>query len=149
MSRVRGWSALLALLVATPLSAQRPPVRREVGVVALSTLADPALLGGGLYAALRPGRNARLAAVAVLGRRGSETVGRGELLAHFLLAPRRVRGVGLYALGGVAGVVGRGTRGYLVLGAGLESAPGRRAGWALEGGVGGGVRLTAGWRWRW
>jgi hypothetical protein len=55
----------------------------------------------------------------------------------------------MYGLGGVAGQVGRGSQGYVVLGLGLERAPGGRSGWALEAGVGGGVRVTVGWRWRW
>jgi hypothetical protein len=31
---------------------------------------------------------------------------------------------------------------------GLEARPGAPSGWALEVGLGGGVRVSAGWRWR-
>jgi hypothetical protein len=137
-----GWAA-------TPVAAQTPIPRHELGVVAFTILRSPTYVGGGVYASLRPGGNARIALTVVPGRAGDESLMRGELLAHFVLSPRRMRGVSPYALGGVAGVTGHGTEGYLVLGLGLESAPARRSGWALEGGVGGGVRLTAGWRWRW
>ncbi|HSB55661.1 MAG TPA: hypothetical protein VLD58_14975, partial [Gemmatimonadales bacterium] len=75
--------------------------------------------------------------------------GRGELLAQFLLSPGRTRGAGLYGLGGVAGQAGRRDRGFLVLGLGLEGAPGGASGWFAEAGVGGGARVAAGWRWRW
>ena len=40
-------------------------------------------------------------------------------------------------------------RGYLVLTVGLENALPRRSGWAVEAGVGGGVRVLLGYRWRW
>jgi hypothetical protein len=150
MNRALGAGAVLALLAVAPLSAQRPtPVRYELGVVALSTLDHPTYFAGGVYAALRPGGNLRVALIAVPGGAGGETVARGELLAHFILNPRRLQGPGLYGLGGVAGVTGAGTRAYLVLGAGLEAAPAGRRGWAVEAGVGGGVRLTVGYRWRW
>lgn len=147
-----GWWLAGAFLagVTTGAVAQQPaPIRRELGLQALATIADPALAGGGLYAALRPGGNARLALTLTAGGRDHRLAGRGELLAHFLLNPNRTHGLGLYGLGGLAGVLQSGTRGYLVLGVGVETASGRRSGWAVEAGVGGGVRLTAGWRRRW
>lgn len=140
---------LLTLCAAPPSAAQSHGPRHELGAVALTMARTPTYIGLGLYAALRPGGNARVALTVVPGGAGGESLVRGELLAHFVLSPRRMRGASPYALGGIAGVTGAGTAGYLVLGVGLESAPGRRSGWALEGGVGGGVRLTAGWRWRW
>jgi hypothetical protein len=36
-----------------------------------------------------------------------------------------------------------------VLAAGIEGRPGAASGWFLEAGVGGGARLSAGYRWRW
>jgi hypothetical protein len=137
------------LCTALPLTAQVPPLRYELGPQLFAAPRDPALVGGGLFAAVRPGGNARVAANLVGAVQDGTAVGRGELLAQFVLGPRQLRGVSPYGLGGIAGETGRGMRGYLVLGAGLESAPGRRSGWAVEAGVGGGVRLAAGWRWRW
>jgi hypothetical protein len=75
-------------------------------------------------------------------------VGRGELLGHFHLAPEERRKPGFYLAGGIAGVVGAVRRGYLVLTAGLESDPAGGSGWAIEAGIGGGVRLGLGYRWR-
>ena len=142
--------AILTVALGLPAVAQQPaPIRRELGVVALSTLADPGFYGGGLYAAIRPGGNARVAVTLAAGEQAHGLAGRGELLAHFLVNPNRTRGLGLYGLGGLAGVVRHGTRGYLVLGVGVETASGRRSGWAVEAGAGAGLRLTAGWRARW
>jgi len=45
--------------------------------------------------------------------------------------------------------VGAVSRGYLVLTIGLEERPRSSSGWALEAGIGGGVRLGLGYRWRW
>lgn len=145
------WLAAAFLMNSTSAAvAQRAtPIRRELGLQVLATIADPVLAGAGLYAAIRPGGNARVALTLTAAERDRQLAGRGELLAHFLLNPNRTRGVGIYGLGGVAALVQHRTRGYLVLGVGLETAPGRRSGWAVEAGAGGGVRLTAGWRARW
>lgn len=76
-------------------------------------------------------------------------MGRGELLAHFLLSPAARRGIGLYAGGGIAAnVTGAKTSEFVVLTLGVESKPGARSGWAIEAGVGGGARVTIGYRWR-
>jgi hypothetical protein len=78
---------------------------------------------------------------------------RGELLGHFLLSPEESRKAAFYFAGGIAGVEGAGastvSRGYLVLTLGVEAQPGAGSGWTFEAGVGGGVRLAAGYRWRW
>jgi hypothetical protein len=39
-------------------------------------------------------------------------------------------------------------RGYLVLTLGMEQRPGAASGWMVELGLGGGVRLSGGYRWR-
>lgn len=139
---VMGWAA-------TPVAAQFRSPRYEIGPQALALVDDPAYVGGGLYAAVRPGGNARVALTGSLGAADGQVLTRGELLAEFLLNPRRARGVSPYGFGGVALMTGEGTTGYLVLGLGLETAPRARSGWAIEAGVGGGVRLTVGWRRRW
>jgi hypothetical protein len=137
---------LVAAAWAGPAAAQGT---RELGVQALVATADPTLVTGGLYAAVRPSLRFRLAATVGVGVSDGRTAGRGELLAHFLLSPAAVASPGLYAGGGIAGVVGAVDQGYVVAVIGLEGAPGRRSGWVVEAGVGGGARLSAGWRWRW
>ena len=131
-----------------PAAAQEPS-GREFGVQGMAVYEKPAWAGGGVYVAWRPGGKTRLAATLGLGSLDGKLAGRGELLAHFLLSPGRPSGVAVYGLGGIAAVVGRRDQGYLVLGLGLEEAPGAGSGWVLEAGVGGGARILAGWRWRW
>lgn len=140
---------LVALATPSGPAMAQEPVGTEVGVQGLALLEDPHFVGGGLFGAWRPGGKTRLAFTLGLGTREDQPTGRGELLVHFLLSPGRVQGAGLYGFGGVAGEVGRRDHGALVLGLGLEGAPGRRSGWVVEAGVGGGVRLSGGWRWRW
>jgi len=141
-------SVALVVSMTAPVQLQAQQVR-EVGVQALAATSDPALVVGGIYAALRPSPRARLAATIGAGVSDGRAAARGELLAHFLLSPGATRKPGAYVGGGLAGVVGPIDQGYIVVLAGLESAPGASSGWAVEAGVGGGVRLTAGWRWRW
>ncbi|HEU4829652.1 MAG TPA: hypothetical protein VFT04_10685 [Gemmatimonadales bacterium] len=132
-------------LAAGPAEAQRA---RELGLHAVFTAQDDELVAGGLYGAIRTTRRTRLALTAAAGSAGGEFVARGEILGHFLLSPAS-RGVGVYGGGGIAGIAGAGEEGFLVLLIGLEHAPGGSAGWYLEGGVGGGARISAGYRWRW
>lgn len=142
------WASALAAaapLVAAPLTAQRVT---ELGVQAVGTASDPALAVVAGYAALRVSRRFRLSAATGVGGSAGRTAWRGELLAHFLLAPGSRRGIGGYAAGGVAVVGGPVDEGYLVLALGIESRPGAGSGWFLEAGVGGGARLAAGYRWR-
>jgi hypothetical protein len=147
-----GGPAWLALLILTGYHGVLPaqePRGSEIGLGAILVARDPAWVGGGLYGALRPGGKARLAVLTALGVVSGRAAGRGEVLAHFMLTPNRRSGAGLYGSGGVAGQVGGGRdQGYLVLGLGLESAPGGASGWVLEAGVGGGFRASLGWRWR-
>ena len=139
-----GWVMAL-LLAASPLAAQQV---REIGLQATATASDPALVIGGVYAALRTSLRTRVSVAAGAGVSGGEAAWRGELLAHFLLNPDRQRGAGVYGAGGLAVVGGPVDEGYLVLTLGLEARPGGRSGWFVEGGVGGGARLAAGYRWR-
>jgi len=143
------WHSLaLGVIAAVPVRLQAQQVL-ELGAQALVATSEPALVIGGAYAALRPAARARVAATLGAGVSDGRAAARGELLAHFLLSPAATRRAGAYVGGGLAGVVGPVDQGYIVILAGLESAPGARSGWAIEAGVGGGVRLTAGWRWRW
>ncbi len=144
-----GWANLLAagfgLGWHVPVLAQRVP---ELGVQAMVATSSPTLTVGGLYGGVRLSQRVRVAATAGAGVADGDAAARGELLAHFLLNPGRLAGVGLYAGAGLAGVVGPVDDGYLVLLLGLESRPGAGSGWAFEFGVGGGVRIAAGYRWR-
>lgn len=143
------WRSLaLAAAAAIPISLSAQQVR-EVGLQALLTTSDPALVTGGLYGAVRVASRARVAMTVGPGVSDGSLAGRGELLAHFLLSPGTTNRVGVYVGGGIAGVVGPVDQGYIVALVGLEAAPGRKSGWAVEAGIGGGIRLTAGWRWRW
>lgn len=134
----------LALAGAAPLRAQ---VRSELGIEAMALAAHPGFGGAGLWLAIRPSARLRLGALAALGDRDGTAL-RGEITAHFLLDPFRRRGPGLYAGGGLAGETGRRGATWVVALLGVEGAPGGRTGWVVEVGVGGGVRISAGWRWR-
>jgi hypothetical protein len=142
------WGRLVAvatLATVSPVSAQRVT---ELGVQATTTLSDPALAVVGPTGAVRLSERGRLALAVGAGVSDGSAAWRAEALGHFLLAPRRRTGAAAYGGAGVAAVGGPVDRGYLVLALGLESAPGRQAGWFAEIGAGGGVRLAVGWRWR-
>ncbi len=135
-----------ALILAAPLTGQQG---KELGVQAIAATSDPALAVAGLYAGLRPSPRTRLSASAGAGVSSGDPAFRGELLGHFLLSPDQRQGAGFYLAGGVAAVAGTIDRAYLVLTMGLEAAPGTASGWAAELGIGGGVRVGVGYRWRW
>ncbi len=128
-----------------PLSAQQG---REIGIQAIGTASDPVLGVGAVYAAFRTSTRARLSLTAGAGASAGELALRGELLGHFMLSPNKRKGSGPYFAAGVAAVGGQVDRGYLVLTLGIEQSPGAESGWAAELGVGGGVRLALGYRWR-
>lgn len=144
------WRELLvpaaALTAAGPSVAQQG---REIGVQAIATTSDPVLGVAAAYAALRTSGRTRLSASLGAGVSAGDLAWRGEVLGHFLLSPEERRTAGLYFAGGVAAVEGPVSRGYLVLTVGLEGRPRASSGWQVEVGVGGGVRLAAGYRWRW
>ncbi len=143
---LRWLSAAAALAAATPAGAQQV---KELGIHATGTLSDPALGVAGVYGAWRPSARGRVSAALGVGVSDGDAAWRGELLGHFLLAPRRRSGIGAYLAGGLAVVGGPVDRGYLVLGLGIEGRPGAASGWFAEVGVGGGARLSVGHRWRW
>jgi hypothetical protein len=134
-----------SVLLASPLQAQSG---HELGVQAIGTTSDPPLVVAGVYGALRTSTRTRLSASAGAGISSGELGLRGEVLGNFLLSPNKMQGVGFYVAGGVAGVSGAVEQGYLVLALGVESRPGATAGWAAELGLGGGIRLALGYRWR-
>lgn len=136
----------LEAVVAVPLDGQTRPDLRVQSVV---TLADQQYVGGGLGLTLGAGSRGRLGALAMLGERDGALAARFEATLTLHLEPFARRGVGIYGGGGAAFVTGGGPDAeYLVLFLGVETAPARRAGVFVEGGVGGGVRLAAGYRLR-
>lgn len=138
--------AAAALTLTAPLAGQQG---RELGIQAIATTADPWLAVAGLYGGIRTSTRTRLSLSAGGGFSSGDPAFRGEILGHFLLSPNQRRGATFYFAGGVAAVGGPVDRGYLVLTAGLEERPAADSGWAVEAGVGGGIRLTVGYRWRW
>ena len=144
-----GTVALAALALACGVQAAVAQRGREVGAGIVATASDPALGVATVSGALRTSRRMRVSATVGAGVSDGRAAWRGELLAHFLLSPGRLRGAGLYGAGGVAVVGGPVEQGYLVVTLGLEDRPAARAGWFVEAGVGGGARLAAGYRWRW
>ena len=136
---------MAAVLWARPLAAQQP---HEIGIQAIGTASDPVAGVGALYGALRTSNRTRLSVTGGVGGSAGELAFRAELLGHFLLSPNKRRGTGPYFAAGVAAVGGPVERGYLVLTLGVEQRPGGGAGWAAEVGVGGGLRLALGYRWR-
>ena len=143
------WRELLiagtTLAAAEPVAAQQI---REIGIQAIGTFPDPALAVFGVFGALRTSGRTRLSVSLGGGLSDGELVGRGEALVHFLLSPEERRKAGFYVAGGIAAVEGPVSRGYLVLTLGLEDRPRAGSGWALEAGLGGGVRVALGYRWR-
>ena len=143
------WPELLlapALIGAAPLAAQQG---KELGVQVVATASDPALAIAGVYGGVRTSVRTRLSAAAGAGLSSGDLAFRGEVLGHFLLSPSQREGPGVYFAGGVAGVEGPVDRGYLVLTVGLEYGPAAASGWGVEVGIGGGVRVMLGYRWRW
>jgi hypothetical protein len=143
------WPELLlagGLIGVAPLAAQQG---KELGLQLVATASDPALAIAGVYTGVRTSLRTRLSAAAGAGLSSGDLAFRGEVLGHFLLSPSRREGPGVYFAGGVAGVEGPVDRGYLVLTVGLEDSPAAASGWGVEVGVGGGVRVMLGYRWRW
>lgn len=141
--------ALPAFLAASAglVSPIRAQVRHELGVQATGASGRPAILVAGPTWAWRPGLHDRLVLHAGLGAGEHQVAVRGEALWQFRIEPS-ARRVNLYLGGGLAGQSARTTRGWIVLLAGLESGALSRRGWFVELGVGGGVRLAMGVRWR-
>lgn len=148
-SRPEAWGVLLlALLRAVPVAAQGWTETQVMGVAVAS---EPVFAGGGAGVAWRDAGRTRLGAALAAGvLDNGEAAGRVELVWHFLLDPARARGGAVYGGGGLAVATGPAgdpaARIQLVLG--VEAAPGSRHGAFVEAGVGGGVRLAAGLRWR-
>jgi len=138
--------ALLLIVVAVRPAAAQRGWDAQGHVVALGR--DSTLVAGGVGAGLRLGRGLRVGATLSAGALTSGgAAGRGEALLAYHVSPPRQGGVGVYAAAGVAGEVHGGeTRGLIVALIGVEARPWNGGGWFGEGGVGGGVRVAAGYR---
>lgn len=143
----------VALLVTGPgartASAQRPAAT-ELSVGAAGAVATRDFWGGELGIARGTRGPTRLAATVAAGTSGGAAAVRFAIMGQLSLAPAARDGTGPYAGLGLSFLGARGGRGagYLCAVLGLEAAPGRGSGWYAEAGLGGGVRVAAGWRWR-
>ena len=148
--------ALVAFLSGPPLAAQAPAGGRspqfilEYGPQGTLTIADSTrfgVVGGGRLALRTPGgtRGSLAFGAGVLGDSASARV---EAAVEYQLAPRARGRPGFYFGGGLTGVMGAGRGGYLLLFVGLEQSPGYGGGWAIEAGLGGGIRIRGAYHWR-
>jgi len=139
----------LALGMAGPVRAQSVRAT-EIGLGATVILAHRGLWGPELGAARRSGGQGRFAFTAACGDHERALGVRLEATAQFLLRPGERSGVGPYGGLGLAFLGAAGARGasYLTALLGVDQGPGARAGWYAELGLGGGVRLALGRRFR-
>jgi hypothetical protein len=141
--------ALLPALLAAAGSA-RAQAARETQVWAVAAASKPAFYGAGLGLAWRDEQRMRVAPAVALGSYDDGRFGaRADLAIHFLLDPVKRTGAAVYGGGGLSVAV-RGGRltPYALLVLGAEGSPGGGGGSFLEIGVGGGVRVAVGYRWR-
>lgn len=138
--------ALVAGIVAAPATVHGQKAH-ELGIQATATATDPWMLVAGPRAGAWLASRVRLVGFAGLGVSDDDLAWRVEGVAHFHLNPQS-QGVGVYGGAGLA-LAGVGNSDeYLVALVGLESSAARGEGWFMEAGVGGGVRIAAGYRWR-
>jgi len=142
---VAGW-ALAAVVPAA--GAQLAATEWSVGVTAVA--ARYTFWGAGLELAHRPSGQMRGAVAAAAGARDGAAALRLDATAQFVVTPSARTGVTLSGGLGLAYAGARHARGaaWATAQLGAEAAAGRRRGWFLEVGLGGGVRVAAGWRWR-
>ena len=138
----------LALTLAGPLSSQEKRVTHEWGAQVTGATGRPAFLGAGPSWAWRPGLRDRLLLHGALGGAEHQGALRLEASWHFLLNPQTRKGVGAYVGGGIAGQFAETSKGWLLVTLGVEENPAAPRGWFAEAGIGGGVRLAVGFRWR-
>jgi hypothetical protein len=114
-------------------------------------MARRTFIGAELGLAHRPSSDSRIALALAGGTVGERSAARARLTIQFLVNASARSGVGIYAGVGTAFLARRGApgQGYLAVLLGLEGKPGRRQGWFVEAGLGGGVLAAAGWRMRW
>lgn len=138
----------LSFLPAGCIQSQEKRVSHEWGVQVTGATGRPAFLGAGPAWAWRPGLRDRLVLHGALGSAEHQAAVRMEASWQFLLSPQTRKGVGAYVGGGIAGQFAESNRGWLLLTAGVEHSPAAGRGWFAEAGIGGGVRIAIGFRWR-
>ncbi len=149
-SSLRNGIAALGLALVARAAAAQGLSATELDLGPLVTLARSDFYGLSLGAARRPTGQGRAALTVSGGTLDGERAFRVELSGQFLVLPEAKQGVSAYAGIGLGYMGARHYRGTGVLLAllGIESAAGRRHGWFIEAGAGGGIRLRAGYRWR-
>src|SRR5437899_1645608 len=135
--------------VAVPVRAQAVSAT-EIGAGATVVLAHRGFWGPELGVARRSGGQGRFAFAAACGDYERALGVRLAATVQFLLRPGERSGVGPYGGLGLAFVGSGGARGasYLTALLGVDQGPGARGGWYAELGLGGGVRLALGRRFR-
>lgn len=121
-----------------------------MGTGAIAVFAHREFWGPAIGIARRSGAQGRFALSAAGGDYERVLGVRLEATAQFLLRPAERHALGPYGGLGLAFLGAEGAPGasYLTALLGVEAAPGARAGWYVEVGLGGGVRVAAGWRFR-
>lgn len=130
--------------------AQQTLTATEFSVSGLATFSGRDFVGLAGGWSRRIDSQTRIAALAAAGSLDGSGAVRVETTAQLIVNPSGRGGAGLYAGTGVAWLGGRGHAGraYITVLLGLEGAPGARQGWFGEIGLGGGIRLALGCRWR-
>lgn len=150
LGSISTWCRAATLGVAAAISATgavRAQTVREYQVQGVAVATGAQFYGAGVGFALRPRGRSRIALSLSGGTTGDVAAGRAEVLFSYHVNPYARRGVTPYVFGGGAVLATSANhREYLVLGAGVETTPGRRWGLFLEGGVGGGLRIAGGIR---
>lgn len=144
----RPWRLTLLLLTVLATASLEAQVRAAAGAQAVATGEPEAAAVIGPTGILGLGRRDRIAGFAGIGWEDhGHGAGRVEATWQVVLQPD-ARRVAAYLGAGVAHRWGRDDQNVVVLLAGLEGRPGARTGWTAEIGVGGGLRVSAGVRWR-
>jgi len=144
-----GAGALLWLgCAASPAAAQRQVFEWGLHSTITASTDGPAGLVVGPRVALRSLGGTRVALSLGAGFHGDQGSARGEAALEYVLTPRTAGRSSVYLGGGLAGVVGGGNGGYLMVYVGVERSPGLPYGWAVEAGLGGGFRVRAAYHWR-
>jgi hypothetical protein len=143
-----------ALLLLTALLAAAAPCPaqglHETQVWGMGAASRPSFIGAGFGLAWRDDQRTRIAPALALGALGDGHVGvRADVGIHFLLDPTKRTGSAIYGGGGLSVAASRDrVTPFVLLVLGAETAPGGAGGSFVEIGVGGGVRLAIGYRWR-
>ena len=122
----------------------------ELSLGAAVSMARRTFAGAEVGLAHRPSAESRIGLTLAGGGSAGTAAARAQLTLQILVNPAARSGAGLFAGLGTAFLVRRDSpsQGYLALVLGLEGRPGSPQGWYVEGGLGGGVRIAAGWRGR-